>query len=172
MKILIIILGVIAVLLVLAGVGLYLLGRAQPERHSATITFTLPRARPAVWVALTDYASLPQWWPAVRAVRFETRASGEVITWNKDAHGKEIGFRTREEKAPAKLVREIVGDDLPFGGTWTYELAEDGPGTRVTLTEDGFIKPPFFRGVARLFMKPDGTMRDFEKHFAVHVAAQ
>jgi hypothetical protein len=48
---------------------------------------------------------------------------------------------------------------LPFGGTWTYELVEDGATTRVTLTEDGFVKAPLFRGVARLFMKPDATMR-------------
>src|SRR5882762_3556628 len=155
MKILLISLGVIVGLLVLAGLGIYLLGRAQPERHTAALSFTLPKPRAAVWVALTDYASMSRWWPAVQAVRTETRPNGDVLTWNKDAHGREIAFRTREEKAPARLVREIVGDDLPFGGTWTYELAEDGGATRVTLTEDGFIKPPFFRGVARLFMKPD-----------------
>lgn len=172
MKILLISLGVIAGLLVLVGLILYLLGCTQPERHTARITFTLPKPRAAVWAALTDYAAMPRWWPAVKAVRLETRANGEVFTWNTDAHGKEIAFRTREERAPAHLVREIAGDDLPFGGTWTYELAEDGGGTRVTLTEDGFIKPPFFRGVARIFMKPDATMRDFEQHFTPYVTAK
>jgi len=38
------------------------------------------------------------------------------------------------------------------------------------LTEDGFIKPVFIRGVARLFMRPDATMRDFEKHFTAYLA--
>ena len=77
-----------------------------------------------------------------------------------------------EEKAPSLLVREIVGDDLPFGGTWTYALAEENGATRVTLTEDGFIKPPLFRAMARLFMKPDGTMRDFEQHFTAYVGTK
>ncbi len=84
-------------------------------------------------------------------------------------HGKEIGFRTLEEKAPIHLVREIVGDDLQFGGTWTYSLAAEQTTTRLTLTEDGFIKSPFFRAIAKLFMKPDATMRDFEKNFTVYV---
>ena len=172
MKILLLILGGLAALLVLAGLVFYLIGRAQPERHTATITFIVPKPRPSVWVALTDYASMPQWWPAVKSIRFETRAGGEVISWNKDAHGKEIGFRTQSEKPPARLVREIVGDDLPFGGTWTYELAEDGGGTRVTLTEDGFIKPPLFRGIAKFFLPPDAAMRDFEKHFTAYVASK
>jgi hypothetical protein len=98
MKILLISLGTLAGLLIFAGLVLYLIGRAQPERHTASITFTLTKSRAIVWAALTDYAAMPRWWPAVKAIRFETRTNGEVITWNSDPHGKEIGFRTKEEK--------------------------------------------------------------------------
>ena len=172
MKILLYSLGGVAALLVLTGVALYLFGRTLPEQHNASITFTVPKARALVWTALTDYAAMPQWWPAVKAVRFETTAAGAVLTWNKDVHGKEIAFRTREEAPPGRLVREIVGPDLPFGGTWTYELVADRAATRIKLTEDGFIKPPLFRAIARLFLKPDATMRDFEQHFTAHLAAK
>ena len=93
MKILLV-LAVLAGLLVRAGLGLYLISRAQPERHTASINFTLPRPRAAVWAALTDYAAMPRWWPAVKSIRMETRPNGDVITWNTDAHGQEIGFRS------------------------------------------------------------------------------
>jgi uncharacterized protein YndB with AHSA1/START domain len=172
MKIILLVFGIIVGLLVLVGIILYLFGRAQPERHMARIAFTLPKPRAVVWTALVDYPAMAQWWPAVKTVRLETRPNGEVITWNADAHGQQIGFRTQEEQAPARLVREIVGDNLPFGGTWTYELVEENGATRMTLTEDGYIKPPFFRAVARLFMKPDATMRDFEKNFTAYVATK
>ena len=172
MKILLLIAGIVVVLAVLAGLVFYFVGRAQPERHTATITFTLPKSRAIVWAALTDYAAMPKWWPAVKSIRRETRPNGDVITWNTDSHGKEIGFRSKEEKAPARLVREIVGDDLPFGGVWIYELAEENGTTRVTLTENGFIKPPLFRGIAKFFMPPDATMRDFEKNFTPYVSAK
>ena len=172
MKVLLVVLAILAGLLVLAGLVLYLIGRAQPERHTASISFTLPKPSAVVWAALTDYAAMPRWWPAVKSVRLETRPNGEVVTWNTDAHGEVIGFRTNKEQAPSLLVREIVGDDLPFGGTWTYALVEEKGSTRVTLTEDGFIKPPLFRAMARLFMKPDGTMRDFQQHFTAYVATK
>lgn len=172
MKITLLVIGSLVGLVLLAGLFLYLVGRAQPERHTATISFTLPKSRAVVWAALTDYAAIPSWWPAVKSVRLETRADGEVITWNTDGHGEVIGFRTKEAQPPAHLVREIVNTDLPFGGTWTYELADDGPATRVTLTEDGFVTAPLFRGVAKFFLKPDATMRDFEKHFSAYVAGK
>jgi uncharacterized protein YndB with AHSA1/START domain len=171
MKIILLSLAGLIGLLVLAGLVLYLLGARLPERHRASITFSLPARRDAAWAALTDYARMAAWWPAVKSVRFETRPNGEVWTWNTDSHGQQIAFRTKEEQAPARLVREIMGDDLPFGGTWTYELAEDGAGTRVTLTEDGFIKPPFFRVMMKYFIGEEKTMRDFATHFEKHVAA-
>ncbi len=172
MKTLLISVAILVGLLLLAGIVLYLIGRAQPERHTARIVFTLPKSRATVWAALTDYAAMPKWWPAVKSIRLETRPNGEIVTWNTDSHGKEIGFLTKLEQSPTRLVREIVGDELPFGGTWTYELAEENGATRVTLAEDGFIKPALFRGMAKLFMKPDATMRDFERHFTPYVTTK
>lgn len=170
MKIALIALAVVVALLVCAGVVMYLIGRGEPERHTARIRFSVAKPREAVWAALTDYAAMPQWWPAVKAVRFETRGDGTVLTWNKDSHGREIAFRTAAETRPSRLVREIVGEDLPFGGTWTYELSSDGAGTAITLTEDGFIRPPLMRAFAKFFMKPDATMKDFATHFSAYVA--
>lgn len=172
MKILILGLAIVAGLLVLGVFVIYLLGRMQPERHTVSIVFNLPRPPAQVWTALTDYVRMPEWWPAVKAVRLETKPDGEVITWNTDKHGRRVGFRTRESGAPHRLVREIVGDDPSFGGTWTFDLVDAGNATRVTLTEDGFVKSPVFRGIARVFFKPDATARDFERHFATHIAAQ
>lgn len=161
MKIVFVSMGIILTLTVLAGLFLYLAGLAQPERHAGSITFTMAKPSTVVWAALTDYAAMPQWWPAVKKIRFETRPYGEVVTWDTDRRGRETGFRTTEEKAPAQLVREITGDNLPFGGTWTYALVDANSGTQLTLTEDGFVKPPLFRGIAKFFLKPDATMRVF-----------
>ena len=172
MKIALIILGILVGLLVLTGLLLYLLGRAQPERHTSRVSFAVPKPRAAVWAALTDYASMPQWWPAVKSIRFETRSDGTQLTINTDKHGQQIAFRTKEEQAPARLVREIVGDELPFGGTWTYELANENGATRLTVTEDGFIKPPLFRAIARYFLGLDTTLKDFAQHFTAHLAAK
>ena len=163
---------IIVGIVVLPASLLYLFGRLQPERHTSTIWFTLSKPPAVVWEALTDYAAMPKWWPAVKKVRFETPADGRTITWNTDNHGKETGFRTLEEKPPARLVREIVGENLPYGGTWTYALADEQGHTRLTLTEDGFIKSPFLRGIEKLFVKKATTMHDFEKNFSAYLESK
>lgn len=125
-----------------------------------------------MWAIITDYANMTAWWHAVKGIRMETRPNGEVWTWNKDSHGNEIAFRTKEEQAPAKLVREIMGDDLPFGGTWTFELTEEGGQTRLTVTENGFVKPPLFRAIMQYFIRSDKTLKDFAANLEKRVAAK
>ncbi len=159
-------------LLIVAVSILYLCGRFLPEDHRATISFVVAKPRPVVWAALTDYAAMPRWWPAVKSVRIEKGQNGETLTWNTDAHGREVAFRTKEEIVPEKLVREIVGADLPFGGTWTYLLSEENGGTKVTLIEDGIIRPPLLRAFARYFYGLDRTMKDFADHFGADVATR
>ena len=171
MKILLLVVLGLAGVLVLVLLGLYLAGSGLPREHRAQIAVILPARRATVWAALTDYAAMPQWWPAVKSVRFERRPDGTELTWNMDGHGGEIPFRTAEARTGEKLVRAIATNDLPFGGSWTYELADAGPdATRLTLTEDGFINPPVFRAVARWVLGLDSTMKDFLVHFEPHVA--
>ena len=167
-----ILVGLIAVV-ALACLVLQIGGSRLPREHRSQITVTLHAPRAAVWAALTDYAAMPSWWPAVKSVRLEKLPDGTELAWNADQHGQEIPFRTRESRPNEKLVREIASDRLPFGGTWTYELADapDG-GTRLTLTEDGYINPPFFRAMANWFFGLDTTQRDFLAHLERHLAGK
>lgn len=165
---------VLAALLGLAGVVLYLAGSRMPRAHRSVISVSFRASRPAVWAAITDYAAMPSWSPAVKAVRFERLPDGTELTWHRDGHGQEIPFRTGESLVNEKLVRIIAKDDLPFGGTWTFELADAiGGGTRLTLIEDGFINVPILRPIATWFIGLDATQRAFlanlEKHLATPV---
>jgi len=161
MKILPLVVTVLLALALLVALVVFLAGRRLPERHTSRLTVLLPAARLAVWSVITDYPRMPEWWPAVRTIRLEARPNGETWTWNTDGAGQEIAFRTREQRVPSRLVREMMGADLPFGGTWTFELAEEGANTRLTLTEDGFIRSPLFRATARYFLGLDRTLKDF-----------
>ena len=163
-----IILGLVGLFALIALV-LQIAGSRMPREHRSQLTATLHANRAAVWAVITDYAKMPEWWPAVKAVRLEKLPAGTELTWNTDKHGQQIAFRTKEERHGERLVREIVGKDLPFGGTWTFELADaaDG-GTTLTLTEDGFITPPVFRALATWVFGLDTTQKDYlaslEKH--------
>jgi uncharacterized protein YndB with AHSA1/START domain len=162
----------LGLLLVIALLILYAAGARMPRKHRSQMTATLRASRAAVWAAITDYAAMPAWWPAVKAVRTEELADGTRLTWNLDRHGQEVPFRTGESHPPEKLVRVIATEQLPYGGTWTFELADAlGGGTQLTLTEDGFINPPIFRAMAKWFFGLDATPRDFLAHLEKHLAA-
>ena len=168
------VLWVIAGLIAVVALGvlvLYIGGSRLPREHRSQLTVTLRASRAAVWTALTDYAAMPQWWPAVKAVRMGQMPDGTELTFNMDKHGQEIPFRTVESRPNEKLVRMIANDQLPFGGTWSYELADaENGGTRLTLTEDGFINPPVFRAMAKWFLGLDTTQRDYLQHLEQHLA--
>jgi len=167
-----ILLGLVALLLI-AGLVLYIAGSRLPREHRSVVTATFAAGRATVWAAITDYAAMPAWWPAVQAIRTEKLPDGTELTWNKDRHGCEVPFRTGESRPHEKLVRIIAKDDLPFGGRWTFELAEiPGGGTRLTLTEDGVIRPPLFRAIATWFMGLDATQKDFLAHLEKHLTAK
>jgi uncharacterized protein YndB with AHSA1/START domain len=171
MKTLLVISAVLGSVVCLALLVFYIAGSRMPREHRSQLTGTFPADRPTVWRAITDYDAMPQWWAAVKSVRTERLTDGTVITWNKDSHGNEIPFKTAEMSLQLKLVRAIVPTDQPFGGTWTFELADaPGGGTTLTLTEDGWIQPPIFRAVAKWIVGLDSTQRDFMASLGKHLA--
>jgi uncharacterized protein YndB with AHSA1/START domain len=172
-KVALLILIGLVVLLAIVALVLYVAGSRMPREHRSIVSVPLNASRAAVWAAITDYAAMPTWWPAVKAVRTEKLADGTELTWNTDNHGREMPFRTGESRVNEKLVRIIARDDLPFGGTWTFDLADAiGGGTRLTLTEDGFINPAIFRAVAKWFIGLDATQKDFVAHLEKHLATK
>lgn len=173
MKIVLLILAGLVALLVVAALVFFIAGSRMPREHRSVVTATFKASRTAVWNAITDYAAMPSWWPAVKGIRMEKLPDGTELTWNKDSHGREMAFRTKESRATEKLVREIVGADQPFGGTWTFELSNaPGGGTQLKLTEDGFINPAIFRAVAQWFIGLDATQKDFVANLEQHLAGK
>jgi uncharacterized protein YndB with AHSA1/START domain len=149
----------------------YIAGSRMPREHRSQMTAKFAADRASVWDALVDYDAMPHWWPAVKSVRTERLTDGTVITWNTDAHGNEVPFRTAEMAVQVKLVRVITATDQPFGGSWTFELADTpSGGTTLTLTEEGWIQPPVYRAVAKWITGLDTTQRDFMVHLGKHLA--
>jgi hypothetical protein len=44
------------------------------------------------------------------------------------------------------MIKEILPGGA-FHGSWTWELAPEGAGTRLTITERGTVENPFYRGM-------------------------
>jgi hypothetical protein len=73
----------------------------------------------------------------------------------------EDGYQIVEQVPPRRLVTRVADPDLPYGGTWTFELDPQPAGTRLTITERGEIYNPIFRVFARFVFGYAATMERY-----------
>ena len=149
----------IALGILVALVGLVtLIGYSLPVAHTASRTASLTQPADRVYVALTDVQSYPQWRSDVKSVE-DLAASPR--RWREHGSNGDLTFEVVEANPPGRLVTRIADRDLPFGGTWTYELTPEGDGTRLTITEDGEVYNPIFRFMSRFVFGHTATMDQF-----------
>lgn len=151
----------IALLVVFAlGLVAYAVGARLPARHAATVSAHIDAPPDRVWALLTDVERFPAWRPDVEAVTRLEDADGRPA-WRESLGTGTLTFETVSADSAARLVVRIADEDLPFGGTWTYELEPDAGGTRLTITEDGEIHNPLFRFMSRYVFGHDTTIRTY-----------
>lgn len=141
-----------------------LVGALIPRNHLATSTVTLHQPPDSVWKVVRDMGGVTAWWPEVKeAVRLPDRDGREA--WRQKVGGFDMPLVVTESEAPRRLVTRIDSPEgSAFGGTWTYELAPaDGGGTRISVTEAGWIGNPIFRFLSRVVFGYYGTLDGYVK---------
>jgi hypothetical protein len=83
------------------------------------------------------------------------------MRWREHSKSGDITFEFAETTAHVRAVARIADPSLPFGGRWTYELAPDGAGTRLTITEHGEVYNPIFRFMSRFVFGHTSTIEQF-----------
>ena len=154
MKWVLIILGAVVALVVLMTV----IGAFVAREHTATSTITLRQPADSVWKVVRDIGSGPTWWPAIQlAERLPDRDGHEV--WRQKLSGFDVPIIVMESSPPRKLVTQIDPTaSAAFGGTWTYQLSPDSTGTRISVTEAGWISNPLFRFMSRFLFGYYGSL--------------
>jgi uncharacterized protein YndB with AHSA1/START domain len=144
----------VAIVAVIVVVGLFL-----PRDHVASTTTTITASPDSVWKALTDVREYPRWRPGVQSV--DVLSTEGALRWREVGGDGTITYERTEEQRPRRLVSRIADETLPFGGSWTYDLAPEGGGTRVTITERGYVTNPLFRFMARFVFGHHRTQEEF-----------
>lgn len=144
--------GLAGLIGVMAAVGWML-----PVGHVASRSAVVAEAPAEVFARVANVAAYPSWWSEVAQVDVLPAVEGRPRFREHLSSGAVI-FETVEAAAPARFVSRIADPEQPFGGTWTFEFAPEGAGTRVTITERGEVYQPIFRFLSRFVFSPTSTI--------------
>jgi uncharacterized protein YndB with AHSA1/START domain len=158
----------------LVGALAVLIGSRLPRSHRASGERFLATPPDVLWHTLTDIEAFPTWRTDVKRVQRLPDRDGKTA-WIEEGKSGKMTFIFERTDAPHVLVSRIADPNLPFGGTWTCEIAPMSNGSRLTITEAGEIYNPLFRFVARFVFGYDGSIHAYlsalEKKFGRQTAA-
>jgi uncharacterized protein YndB with AHSA1/START domain len=137
-----------------------IVGSMMAREHTATRSALYAAAPETVWGVITDFPNHPSWRPGLKSIDRLPDRNGHPAWKETSGWGDVMPIEIEVFEPPRHMVGRIVDDGLPFGGTWTYEVAPDGAGSRVRITEDGFVRSSVFRYIART-MGYTGTMEKY-----------
>ena len=156
--VLIVVAGLVGLIALMALVGAFL-----PRDHRATSTISVRQPPDSVWKTVRDLGGITAWWhEAQESVRLPDKDGHEA--WRQKVGGFDMPLVVLEAQPPRRLVTKI--DSPPgaaFGGTWTYELTPEGGGTRLSVTEAGWIANPIFRFMSRFLFGYYGSLDGYLK---------
>jgi hypothetical protein len=146
-----------------------LIGSRLPRSHQASREQTLAASPEAIWNAITDVEAFPSWRKDIKSAYRLPDRDGRLV-WVEEGRSGRMTLAVERVEAPRLLVVRIADPDLPFGGTWTYEITPAAGGARLAITEDGEVYNPLFRFMARFIFGYEGTIASYvaalEKRFA------
>lgn len=142
-----------------------IIGLLLPVKHIASASKIYNATPEKIWVLIITIAEYPSWRRELKGVEILDKKSWKEI----DNYGKTITYKIIESKRNEKLITRIVTQDLPFGGSWTFQLKALPAGTQLKITENGEVYNPFFRFISRFFMGHDYTIKRYLHHLRKRV---
>ncbi len=161
MKWMIILLG----LLVVPIIVVLITGMLLPKQHVATRSLQLQEPPVAVYALI---AGPPTWRSSIRSYEPVGKIEGKIHWREVDQQNHAITYEEEEAAPPTRRIVRIADKNLPFGGTWTYEIQPSGSGSILRITENGEVYNPLFRFVSRYIMGHTATIDQFLKDVAAH----
>lgn len=159
MKLVLIILATLVLLiLVVVAVGFLL-----PREHQASSRVELRQSPETIWAVIRNLGEVPAFWPEIKKAVSRPARDGHEMWAQTMKNGYTMPLEIVEDEPPRRLVTRIASPPgSPFGGSWIYQIEPVAGGSRVTITEDGWIANPVFRVVSRA-MGYHGTLDSYLK---------
>jgi len=133
---------------------------AREHRASGTARYSKPPAE--IFAMISNFSASTEWRTGLSKVELLPPQNGKPVVRETLSMGP-ITMVVEEVNSPSRMVTRIADDELPFGGTWTFEVEPDGSGSKLRITEDGFVKPAAFRFMAKFIFGYHATLEQYLK---------
>lgn len=149
------------ILIAIAALVVFVVGYRLPEQHTASSEREYPAAPSRVYGEIANPGEYPRWRSGVQQVEMLPPDSAGRTRFREISLGDETTYEIEQQIPDRLFVTRIADEDLPYGGTWTFELEPTQTGTLLRITEDGEVRNPIFRFVSRYVM---GHTRGINKY--------
>jgi uncharacterized protein YndB with AHSA1/START domain len=153
----------VAALLVALALGLFAYGGCVPEHHVSVVSARYATAPAAIWAALNDVPHFKDWRIELEHVEALPDIDGRPH-WREQGDFGTLELHVTESEPPRHLATQLIfaaHEEPDYSGSWIFDLAPDGAGTRVTLKEDGHIHNRFFRSLAHVLVGYQSTQEQY-----------
>lgn len=147
-----------ALLVVLVVFTVY--GATLPVAHAAASMARFRQTPEALWATVSDFPGMAGWRRGVTSVERLPDRDGKPV-WLVRGGSGEMPLMVVESE-PGTWLKTVIPPDanLPFGGTWSWQLSPADEVTVVTIIEQGEIYNPLFRALARVVFGYHGTLNE------------
>ena len=153
MKIVLLIVVALAALVSIIAVA----GAFLPRHHVASRSAQYRTPPDTRWSTLSDFERMPNWAPELTRVERLADLNGHPV-WLHVGPRWSAPMEVTEFSPPHRFTMRIADPKLPFGGTWTYEVAGGDGGATVTITENGEVGNLIMRFLSRFVFGQTSTM--------------
>jgi len=158
--------AILLVVVLVAGV-VGLIGCTLPAEDVVSQTVVVPATSDRVFALISHVQDYPHWRTGVTSVDVLPEEAGQFHWVEETSMGKVPQFLTANEPVSKRVVT-IDDANLPWGGTWTYQVVPQGYTTKLTITERGYVKNVYLR-FADKFLLGKPVDRSFD-HFPPGIA--
>ncbi len=165
-----IVVAVVGGLVLLVGI-MALIGSRLPKNHVAARSIFLRKSPQDVYAVIRDFASTPKWRAGVKQVDVDNSPGGPIYFREVSKQGT-VNYELVEDVPAQQMATRIRDTDLGYAGQWTYTLAAENGGTRITIREDGEVSNVLFRFMSRYIFGQTSTIDSYLTSLAQHFGEQ
>lgn len=122
--------------------ALFAVGAALPDEHVAVAHIDIAAPPDAVAARIADPERYEDWQDGDTTV---IARNGDTLDYRQTFGTDVVNYRFTASPDGRNFRSEMLDRNLPYGGVWSINVAPNGAGTRVTITENGYVHGPVFK---------------------------